>query len=179
MKSGDFPPLRYVPSLLQLARFSSATWNFHRIHVDAAAAAEDGLPGPVVQSTLFAEMAWQAVRQWLAESAPELTESAPELVAIEWRNVRPVPAQEPITWVCLEVTSVAQPTGELVTVRLAALGQDDQTTVEATVTVRNLDGSDAARAGMAWNQRVRPSDPGPLPDAGGRGHLGPWHCLVA
>jgi acyl dehydratase len=123
----DLPPLPYTPSLLQLARFSSATWNFHRIHVDPVAAAEEGLPGPVVQSTLFAELAWQAVRQWLAGLTLQLAE-------VEWRNLRPVTAGQTITWRCREVT--AGEGGELMTVRLAAIGPDDQAAVEASVTVR-------------------------------------------
>ncbi len=35
---------------VDLALFSAATWNPHLIHLDAAAAQQDGLPGVVVQS---------------------------------------------------------------------------------------------------------------------------------
>jgi len=129
MNAEALRPWSCTPSHVQLARFSAATWNFHRIHIDPIAAAEEGLPGPVVQSTLFAELAWQAVRQWLSEASPEL-------VCIEWRNNRPVSAGQTIRWVCTEVTREGRPPDELVTLSLAALLADDEAAVAAAVTVR-------------------------------------------
>lgn len=129
MTPDTFPPVPCTPSPLQLARFSAATWNFHRIHLDPVAASEDGLPGPVVQSTLFAELAWQAVRHWL-------TASDPRLVSVQWRNLRPVTAGQTITWTCTNVAAAGQPPDELITIRLAAVCPDGQAAVDASVTVR-------------------------------------------
>lgn len=57
-------PVQWRPTTIQLFRFSAVTWNPHRIHFDQPYAAEEGYPGPLVQSHLHGCFLAHTVLQW-------------------------------------------------------------------------------------------------------------------
>ena len=87
----NLPPVRQSFSRLMLARFSAATWNTHRIHVDPLGARAEGLPDVVVQSTLYPEAARRVVAGWLGDRPWRLR-------AVTWRNLRPVTPDTELLW---------------------------------------------------------------------------------
>ena len=62
-------PVSFVPTEVQLLRFSAATWNPHRIHYDQAYAAEEGYAGVLVQSHLHASFLAETVMRWAPPAA--------------------------------------------------------------------------------------------------------------
>lgn len=58
------PPLEVRPTSISLMRFSSVTWNPHRIHYDQAYAATEGYPGVLVHGHLHGAWLLTAVRRW-------------------------------------------------------------------------------------------------------------------
>lgn len=59
---GDrLPVIAHTPTNVQLFRFSSATWNAHRIHYDTEYAKIEGYPDVLVQSHLHASLLVKAV----------------------------------------------------------------------------------------------------------------------
>ena len=68
------------PTEITLFRFSSVTWNPHRIHYDAAYAATEGYPGVLVQSHLHGCWLARLVREWAGPRA--------RLREFSWQNRR-------------------------------------------------------------------------------------------
>jgi hydroxyacyl-ACP dehydratase HTD2-like protein with hotdog domain len=63
---GDLlPPLTHTVTPFQLFRYSSVTWNPHRIHFDAQHAHEEGHAGLALHSHLRAALALRAVTEGL------------------------------------------------------------------------------------------------------------------
>lgn len=62
------PELEIRPTEISLFRFSSVTWNPHRIHYDKAYAATEGYPGVLVQGHLHGCWLLSAVNRWLGEN---------------------------------------------------------------------------------------------------------------
>lgn len=73
---------------VDLLRFSAATANTHRIHVDSAFAAAEGFAGPVVQSSLHGVAVLRA-----AQHAAGVAGTPIEL---SWRNLSPAVAGQPL-----------------------------------------------------------------------------------
>jgi hydroxyacyl-ACP dehydratase HTD2-like protein with hotdog domain len=64
---GDLiPELTWVPSEIQLFRYSAATWNGHRIHYDQSYARSEGYPGVLVQSHLHGAMLTRLFTDWIS-----------------------------------------------------------------------------------------------------------------
>jgi len=54
MKAGDaLPALERTITLTDMIAYAGATWDWHRLHYDAAFVAEKGLPGPVVDGQML------------------------------------------------------------------------------------------------------------------------------
>jgi len=67
---GDrLPVTEHTPTNVQLFRFSSATWNSHRIHYDIEYAKTEGYPDVLVQSHLHASLLVKAVLEWAGGTA--------------------------------------------------------------------------------------------------------------
>jgi len=62
------PPAFRTTSVVQIFRYSAATWNTHRIHYDQAYAESEGYPGVLVQSHLHGAFLTQYCTDW---SGPE------------------------------------------------------------------------------------------------------------
>jgi acyl dehydratase len=82
------PPLVRTIDLPAMVAYAGATWDWHRLHYDAAYAAERGLPGPVVDGQVFGALLAQALRAWLGPSAA--------LRRMTFRFARPVFAGETV-----------------------------------------------------------------------------------
>ena len=54
-----------TPSTVQLMRYCAVTWNMHRIHFDAAYAADEGYPGVLVQSHLHQAFLTRLCTDWM------------------------------------------------------------------------------------------------------------------
>jgi len=81
-KPGDLiPETVWVPSEVQLFRFSAATVNPHRIHFDMPYASEEGYDGVLVQSHLHACMLGKVALDWAGPGA--------RIARIKWQNRRP------------------------------------------------------------------------------------------
>src|SRR5207342_1123589 len=64
-RDGDrLPEQRHVPTRLQLFRYSSVTWNSHRIHFDPDYAAQEGYPDMLVQSHLHGAFLTSLCTDW-------------------------------------------------------------------------------------------------------------------
>lgn len=67
LRAGDrVPEHEWVPTEVQLFRYSAATWNSHRIHYDQAYARSEGYPDVLVQSHLHGAMLTRLCTDWLA-----------------------------------------------------------------------------------------------------------------
>lgn len=82
---------------VDIALFSAATWNPHRIHLDEQSARADGLPGIVVQSH-FVPAALLAALDGDRDARGRLGIGDRPLRAISWRNRRPVLAGETVLY---------------------------------------------------------------------------------
>ena len=71
-------PLVKRPTALQLFLFSAATRNSHRIHYDAAYAAEEGYPDSIVQAHLHASFVAEAVMHTIGPRG--------RLLRLGWQN---------------------------------------------------------------------------------------------
>ena len=62
---GDsLPTLEKKIRLPDMMAYGAATWDFARIHYDAASARSQGLPGPVVDGQMLGAFLAQMVQQW-------------------------------------------------------------------------------------------------------------------
>jgi len=75
------PELVWIPSEVQLFRFSAATLNPHRIHFDLPWAQQEGYDGVLVQSHLHACVLGKLALDWAGDQA--------RLARIRWQNRRP------------------------------------------------------------------------------------------
>lgn len=62
------PELEICPTEISLFRFSSVTWNPHRIHYDEPYAAAEGYPGVLVQGHLHGCWLLSCVNRWLGDN---------------------------------------------------------------------------------------------------------------
>jgi hydroxyacyl-ACP dehydratase HTD2-like protein with hotdog domain len=74
----EITPLVKRPTALQLFLFSAATWNPHRIHYEAAYAAEEGYPDSIVQAHLHASFVAEAVMRTIGPRG--------RLLRLGWQN---------------------------------------------------------------------------------------------
>jgi acyl dehydratase len=63
------PVLERTWHLPDLVAYGGATWDWHRLHYDAAYAAARGLPGPVVDGQAFGAILAEALMDWLGPRA--------------------------------------------------------------------------------------------------------------
>jgi len=63
------PVLERTWQLHDLVAYGGATWDWHRLHYDAAYATERGLPGPVVDGQAFGAILAEAIMDWLGPRA--------------------------------------------------------------------------------------------------------------
>jgi len=66
---GDIPPLERTIELRDMVAYAGATWDWHRMHYDAAYLAERGLPGPVVDGQVFGALLAEQLLDWLGPRA--------------------------------------------------------------------------------------------------------------
>lgn len=59
------PPLRRRISQVDMVAYAGATWDWHRMHHDAAWAASRGLPAPVVDGQVFGALLVETLQDWL------------------------------------------------------------------------------------------------------------------
>lgn len=79
VKIGDaFGPWTVTPTEVQLFRFSSVTWNAHRIHYDLPYARFEGYGGVLVQSHLHGCFLARAVLDWCGPGS--------RLTRFSWQN---------------------------------------------------------------------------------------------
>jgi acyl dehydratase len=58
------PEIRFRASLTALVMYAGATWDFHRLHYDAAFAAEHGMPAPVMDGQMIGALIARQLMQW-------------------------------------------------------------------------------------------------------------------
>lgn len=63
------PPLRRTFRPSDLVAYAGATWDWHRLHYDAAYAAARGMPGPVVDGQVLGALLVEALQDWLGPRA--------------------------------------------------------------------------------------------------------------
>jgi len=63
------PPLQRAIELPDMIAYAGATWDWHRLHYDAAYAAERGLPGPLVDGQVLGALLAETVQDWLGPQA--------------------------------------------------------------------------------------------------------------
>lgn len=112
---GDkLPGFVVVPTTVQMMRYCGVTWNMHRIHYDAARAAEEGYPGVLVQSHLHQAFLTKLVTDWmgpggqlrsLSASVRRFATAGDELL-LRGRVVETVPKDEKSGLVTLEIEEV-------------------------------------------------------------------------
>lgn len=85
----QLPERNFRPGEVQLFRFSAVSWNAHRIHYDRDYAAREGYPAPLVHSQLLGSFLCSVVTAWLGPLRGRI-------VRIEWRNLAPAFAGEPL-----------------------------------------------------------------------------------
>ncbi|RHW28382.1 acyl dehydratase [Nocardioides immobilis] len=106
------PELEICPTEISLFRFSSVTWNPHRIHYDKPYAATEGYPGVLVQGHLHGCWLISAVNRWLGEKG--------RIESFSWENRHFATTGDTLT-----VTGrVAAADGDLRTLELKTSNQD-------------------------------------------------------
>ena len=78
----ELPPLKHTATPFQLFRYSSVTWNPHRIHFDERYAREEGHAGVALHSHLRAALALRCVTEGLGPGW--------QLTQVSYRLRRPV-----------------------------------------------------------------------------------------
>lgn len=106
------PVLEIRPTAVSLMRFSSVTWNPHRIHYDESYAATEGYPGVLVHGHLHGAWLLTAVRGWAVGCG--------RVERFSWQNRHYAVPGDTLT-ITGEVTAVD---GDLVTVELVEKNQD-------------------------------------------------------
>lgn len=84
----DPPPLERTITLADMVAYAGATWDWHRLHYDAAYVAELGLPGPVVDGQVFGAL--------LAEQIGDAYGPDAFLATLQFRFAAPVYAGETV-----------------------------------------------------------------------------------
>jgi hydroxyacyl-ACP dehydratase HTD2-like protein with hotdog domain len=85
----ELPHLIKRPTNIGLFRFSSVTWNAHRIHYDKDWAQHEGYPDVLVQAHLHGSYLTQMVMDWIGPTGI--------LSKISWRNRRFATPQNTLT----------------------------------------------------------------------------------
>jgi acyl dehydratase len=65
----DVPPLERTLTVVSLAAYGGATWDWHRLHYDPEYARARQLPGPVVDGQMFGALLAEALLDWLGPRA--------------------------------------------------------------------------------------------------------------
>jgi hydroxyacyl-ACP dehydratase HTD2-like protein with hotdog domain len=79
IKTGDeLPELVKNPTAAQLFRYSAATWNSHRIHLESEYARKEGHPDILVQAHLHGAFLAQLVMDWAGPKS--------RLIKLGWSN---------------------------------------------------------------------------------------------
>jgi acyl dehydratase len=65
----EIPPLEREMTSDRMVAYGGATWDWHRLHHDAAFAAGRGLEAPIVDGQLFGALLAQALQDWLGPEA--------------------------------------------------------------------------------------------------------------
>ena len=63
------PPLERTLTVVTLAAYGGATWDWHRLHYDPEYARARQLPGPVVDGQMFGALLAEALLDWLGPRA--------------------------------------------------------------------------------------------------------------
>ena len=63
------PPLERTLTVVTLAAYGGATWDWHRLHYDPEYARAHQLPGPVVDGQMFGALLAEALMDWLGPRA--------------------------------------------------------------------------------------------------------------
>ena len=63
------PPLERAITVVTLAAYAGATWDWHRLHYDPEFARARGLPAPVVDGQMFGAVFAEAILDWLGPRA--------------------------------------------------------------------------------------------------------------
>ncbi len=63
------PPLERTLTVVSLAAYGGATWDWHRLHYDPEYARARQLPGPVVDGQMFGALLAEALLDWLGPRA--------------------------------------------------------------------------------------------------------------
>jgi acyl dehydratase len=63
------PPLERTLTVVTLAAYAGATWDWHRLHYDPEYARARQLPGPVVDGQMFGALLAEALLDWLGPRA--------------------------------------------------------------------------------------------------------------
>lgn len=63
------PPLERTLTVVTLAAYGGATWDWHRLHYDPEYARARQLPGPVVDGQMFGALLAEALMDWLGPRA--------------------------------------------------------------------------------------------------------------
>lgn len=132
-------PLTVQPTLLQLFRYSAATWNSHKIHYDPAYAAEEGHPGILVHSHLHAAFLARACAQWAGPLG---------LRALSYRIVHPATPADRLTVNGTVIERAAGGSAIRLVVDLVERNAHGQTCATGTATL-HVPGATAAGAGLA------------------------------
>lgn len=63
---GDvIPPLERTIGLTDMVAYAGATWDWHKLHYDAAYVAEKKLPGPIVDGQVYGALLVEMLQDWL------------------------------------------------------------------------------------------------------------------
>lgn len=83
----ELPPLRATIESWHMVAYAGATWDWHRMHHDTAAARDAGLEAPVVDGQMFGDLLVRHVRGWLSSTLAEQGQP-PEQIVIERLHLR-------------------------------------------------------------------------------------------
>jgi acyl dehydratase len=122
-------PATNETSIVQVFRYSAATWNTHRIHYDKDYATTEGYPGVLVQSHLHGA--------FLTKYCTDLAGRDARLVDLSLRVKKFAVAGEALTVVgTLSAVRPGEPGRAYVDLELVETrGSDDETCVEGTATL--------------------------------------------
>lgn len=127
-KAGDqIPPLTVQPTPLQLFRYSAVTWNGHKIHYDAAYAAEEGHPGILVHSHLHAAFLARACTRWAGPLSVQ---------KLSYRVVRPATPADRLTVTGTVTARKEEADGVRLVVELVESNAEGRSCATGTATLR-------------------------------------------
>lgn len=123
----DIPDLVVPLEVPQLMAYGAATWDWHKMHYDSAAAQAMGMPGPVVDGQMFGALMARQIRAWAGPRA--------RFVELTFRNCGFVTAPNRITIVSEVVSSQPTERGDEVRIASRVLDQDGRVVADRGLTV--------------------------------------------